>query len=431
MSDIIFNNPEVQGLAKEKYSMADIVVLEAVLIEHSVFDFEVYPESGLFPATHSTDDINNYKSVWLRDTVHIANALLDSGMIEAAQTAVLSLVSFHAKSIDRWRAVIKNPALASEAMNRPHVRFDGVTLSEIDQKWSHAQNDAIGYFLWILVKVLRKGSVFIDADIEVLLEVIPRYLNAIKFWQDADSGHWEEEQKIEASSIGCCIAGLEALVEFCSESDATKQIVGDEVIELCGSMITTSRNVFDKMLPNESVATDDNKGRDVDAALLFLCFPLNVVTSDRRDQIRENIGQKLQGDYGIRRYLGDSFWTKNYPDLMAETDLTRDFSDDIDARNKLAQVGEEAQWCIFDSILSASYGIDFLNTKDKAAKELQVFYFNRAIGQITGPDCALGEFLMPEAYYLQGDQYIANDATPLQWAKANLIQAFRLMKLTH
>ena len=39
---------------------------------------------------------------------------------------------------------------SSGLANRPHVRFDGRTLSEIgDQRWAHAQNDALGYFLCV------------------------------------------------------------------------------------------------------------------------------------------------------------------------------------------------------------------------------------------------------------------------------------------
>jgi phosphorylase kinase alpha/beta subunit len=31
---------------------------------------------------------------------------------------------------------------------RPHIRFEGRTRTEIDRVWQHAQNDALGHFLW-------------------------------------------------------------------------------------------------------------------------------------------------------------------------------------------------------------------------------------------------------------------------------------------
>ena len=41
--------------------------------------------------------------------------------------------------------------------------------------------------------------------------VTPLYFQAIRYWQDEDSGHWEERRKIEASSIGAVVAGLREL----------------------------------------------------------------------------------------------------------------------------------------------------------------------------------------------------------------------------
>ena len=35
-------------------------------------------------------------------------------------------------------------------MQRPHIRFRGAELADIDDWWPHAQNDALGYALWFL-----------------------------------------------------------------------------------------------------------------------------------------------------------------------------------------------------------------------------------------------------------------------------------------
>jgi phosphorylase kinase alpha/beta subunit len=43
-----------------------------------------------------------------------------------------------------------------------------------------------------------------------------------------------------------------------------------------------------------------------------LIYPLQVVETNIADQILNNVIVHLQGDYGIRRYLGDSFWCRDY-----------------------------------------------------------------------------------------------------------------------
>ena len=104
--------------------------------------------------------------------------------------------------------VIKNPCVAADPMKRPHVRFDALKIKEITQKWPHAQNDAIGYFIWLFSKMGKEGVIEIkETEIQTLVDVV-RYLNAIEYWQDQDSGHWEEVRKVSASSIGTVVAGL-------------------------------------------------------------------------------------------------------------------------------------------------------------------------------------------------------------------------------
>ena len=99
--------------------------------------------------------------------------------------------------------------------NRPHVRFDGRTLSAIgDQRWADAQNDALGYFLWLSSTLAASGALKPDANAVSVLTRFVRYFAAIRFWQDEDSGHWEEQRKVSASSIGTVVAGLEAFADL-------------------------------------------------------------------------------------------------------------------------------------------------------------------------------------------------------------------------
>lgn len=166
---------------------------------------------------------------------------------------------------------------------------------------------------------------------------------------------------------------------------------------------------------------------------MFLIYPLDIPyglldNEELEDTIINNVIDNLQGDYGIRRYLGDSFWTADTKKKQSQEKITADYSDRIEDRNKNHTLGEEAQWCIFDSILSVIYGIKYERNKYKRYKELQTHYFNRALAQITGDDCVFGSFKCPEMYYLEDGQYVVNDTVPLLWAQANLQLAFLHMK---
>ena len=59
----------------------------------------------------------------------------------------------------RFDDIISGAVDPQDVANRPHVRFDGRTLSEIgDQRWAHAQNDALGCVAPLLLSSLRSGA---------------------------------------------------------------------------------------------------------------------------------------------------------------------------------------------------------------------------------------------------------------------------------
>ena len=107
------------------------------------------------------------------------------------------------------------------------------------------------------------------------------------------------------------------------------------------------------------------------------------------------------------------------------------------ARDALLAPGQEAQWCLFDSIVSVIHGRQFARRTSRgdqanAARSLrlQTEYLNRALGQLTAREEGKAELQIPEAYYLRQGVYVPNDHTPLLWAQANLALALRQMEAT-
>jgi len=86
--------------------------------------------------------------------------------------------------------------------------------------------------------------------------------------------------------------------------------------------------------------------------------------------------------------------------------------------------GEEAQWCIFDPILSAIYGRWYQESHDLEDLSMQQFHFCRSLAHITVPSFPFGQWLCPANYYLCDGSWVANDMCPMLWTQMNLQLSF-------
>jgi phosphorylase kinase alpha/beta subunit len=257
------------------------------------------------------------------------------------------------------------------------------------------------------------------------MEKFAAYLNAIRFWEDEDSGHWEEVRKINASSIGVVVGGLEAMKTMLETPAVRGRFDAARIartITLLVELIGCGRQALDQILPAECVQRDKQKFRPFDAALLFLIYPINVVGDEMAAKIVSDVETHLRGAIGVRRYIGDSYWCGDYRELLPPEKRSADFSNNLDERDRLLKPGEEAQWCIFDPILSVIHAKRGVGTQTAADSQRQTEYFNRSLGQITDT------LQCPEAYFLERGRYASNDNTPLLWTQANLWLALRFMK---
>ncbi len=164
--------------------------------------------------------------------------------------------------------------------------------------------------------------------------------------------------------------------------------------------------------------------RLVDSALLFLIHPLGTVRArGMQDAIMNLVQARLKGEHGIKRYANDSYFCQDYDEWFAPSEMSSNFSERNDFRDTFLQPGCEAQWCIFDPVLSIIYGERYLaNPGDVASYRKQVHYFNRSLRQVTA------EGHCPELYFLKQGRYVANAHTPLAWTQANQALALHLME---
>lgn len=433
---IIFHNEELLDIINSNYTKDSLQVLISFLEEKETLTFHPL-KTHLFPAAEINDNTQytGYKHVWIRDNIQIAHAHFVLEKYDVAINIVNALMKYFEKYKYKFEDIIREPSRANNAMLRPHIRFDGETLTQVTEKWAHAQNDALGYFLWFYCKLINNSLIVPDLEECRIIALFPLYFQAIQYWEDADSGHWEEEKKIEASSIGTVKAGLESLLKsIIHVPKIVNSLIYKNTLvshELILDLIKQGELALINILPFEC-NSPSSKLRRYDAALLFLIYPLEVLPEEMSDQIIWNVIDNLQGEHGIRRYIGDSFWAPDYKTKVPPEKRTIDVSDNMIIRDKLVGKGKEAQWCIFDSILSVIFGRKYQCTGNNEYIHKQTWYLNRSLGQLTGVNCTNSNsgFRSPELYYLEHGKYIPNDSTPLLWTQANLILALNQMKVS-
>lgn len=421
-------------MIKPAYSLAEIQGIANFLTAKGTLVFTPLP-NGLFPAAALGADrsYTGYSDVWVRDNVHVAHAHYRTGHTAIAVQNLQTLMTYFMMHQQRFLAIINGTADANVPMNRPHIRFQGDSLAEAPKPWAHAQNDALGYFLWMFCKLANDHALIPDPSQLEMLARFAAYFEAIRYWQDEDSGHWEETRKISASSIGTVVAGLLEFKTLLSSTGPVFVCQGQAVtMDTLDSLIVFGQTALLKILPAECIQPDPEKLRPYDSALLFLLYPLQLVAGPIAEQILTNVKTHLQGEFGIRRYLNDSYWAPDYREKVPAAQRTADFSDNLAGRNQLlAAEGQEAQWCIFDPIVSCIHGMRFKSSHAPVDLAAQAEYLNRSLGQITATGLIdLPAFRCPELYSLESEEYVPNDHVPLLWTQANLMLALKLMEET-
>lgn len=322
-------------------------------------------DSGLFAASKKGVE-TGYDKAWLRDNFYECLAFEVLGDYEAVRKtyrAILDIFKKHEGKIDR--VIAKKPAYTHEYI---HPRYHPETFEEYWEEWGNKQNDSIGCILFKLgeLEKRRPGIVVLDDDDRRVVQKLVWYLSTLEYWHDPDSGMWEENQEIHASSVGACVAGL----------TYARHIKGIEVPE---QLVKRGELTLRLMMPRESA------GKFADLALLSLIWPYGVLTARETKEVLENVEYHLLRERGVIRYKGDRYYNANEDGWS-----------------------EEAEWTFGLSWLAIIYAK--LGDKAKAAEFLE-----RAKETVT----KAGK--IPELYYSNSAKH--NENTPLGWSESLFIVA--------
>ncbi len=364
--------------------------------------------------------------MWVRDNVYVAYSHMQAGDPATAAAVANALLSFYRKYGHRLEPQAATAAQAGPGCGRISVSTVRGSKSLPTRRGRTRRTTPWGTASGCRRGWRGSGPCPSHCGTSRSTQALAEYFADIRYWDDEDSGHWEETKKRSASSIGVVVAALQEWVWLLAQHGALTILVSrTSLMEQASASLARGREALDAILPDECTQPDASQRRRYDAALLFLLYPLDVVKGVMADRIADDVRSHLQGEIGIRRYSGDSYWAPDYDTRLREEAWTRDYSNDVESRNRLLdRIGDEAQWCLFDPVLSAWYGQRYQRTGDAADLAAQTRHFNRSLAHIT-PDWGC-----PELYYLKGGVFTANPHTPLLWTQANLQLALTMLRTT-
>lgn len=453
-------NPEVypeSSLIAENYLDAPHRLKED-LVDAGALEFLQY-EGKLYPASaldKKTGEETGMDMAWLRDNAHVIAALYDTGFDKAgamqAGEAVLQVLKDNEIVLD---AAISKP---QDERNRLPVRVNGHTLAPDTEP--RIQNDSTGYALWIASKLILDGAIEPASENLQIIAKTAKYLGAIEYWHEPDDSHWEEDRRIHMSSIGVAVAGLaeaQKLLETHRVDPGTNIPLlaeyGREAMRDIWSLGYTDHphhpvpgvdnvladapdTLYIDARRRQSLESFQVRPRPHDAALLFLVEPLNAVDPEMARTIVEDIEKHLVRDHGVARYLGDTYWSPYYDEMTETEERTRAAEGRTEQRNlKAAGIADgqwEAQWTLFDPLLSSYYGKRLQQTANPQDRAHQLKYLNRSLSQLVRQDD--GSLRMPEAYFFGHvggrNGWKPNTHVPLLWSQANLLRALEVFEDT-
>ena len=330
-------------------------------------------DNGMYLASASQD----YHFVWLRDSFYevLPYLHINNDYYEKTYHRFLDYFKEY-----RWKIELHTEKRPVEDWEYIHIRFDAENIREINMPWGHAQHDAVGAVLFGIALGVEHGRPIIrnKEDLEII-QLIVDYLECCHYWEDKDSGMWEENREVHSSSVGAVVAALQALKQ-------------QELASVKDDLISKGWNTLNSLFPFES------ETKPVDLAQLSLVYPYGIFTGDKAKVIVKRVEQMLLRDRGVLRYQSDSYYS-----------TIEHLGRDLPAIN---YYGTEAEWTFGLPWLAISHTL--LGNIEKAKE-----YLNWT------ESVMLEDGSLPELYYSNSNRYNVN--SPLGWSNAMYIQAYDLV----
>ncbi|HEY9734715.1 MAG TPA: glycoside hydrolase family 15 protein [Trichocoleus sp.] len=380
------------------------------------------PVTGLLPASTAVNIHGNYTDAWVRDNVYSILAVWglalayrkideDQGRTCELEQSVVKLMRGLLFAMMQQSHKVERFKEKQDPLEALHAKYDTTTGSTVvaDHEWGHLQLDATSIYLLMLAQMTASGLSIIFTQDEVnFVQNLVYYIG--RAYRTPDYGIWERGNKLNhgkpelnASSVGMAKAALEAM-----QGLNLFGVRGGQwsVIHVLPDEIARARITLESLLPRESGS------KEIDSALLSVIgFPAFAVDSpELAERTRLKIIDKLQGQYGCKRFLRDGHQT-----------VIEDIHRLHYEREELKQFEHiECEWPLFFTYL-------WLDSLFRNHPQQIQFYEERLKALLVDRD---GVGLLPELYYVPADaiaaeranpgsqQRLPNDNIPLVWAQS-------------
>ncbi len=380
-----------------------------------------HPVTGLLPASTAVNTHGDYTDAWVRDNVYSIMCVWalslafrrhgDKFRADELSQCTIKLMRGLLQSMMRQSDKVETFKTTFHPHDALHAKYDTTTGLPVvaDHAWGHLQIDATSLYLLMLGQMSASGLRIVKTYSEVdFVQNLIYYIGSA--YRTPDFGIWERGNKINngnteinASSVGMAKAALQALDGFnlFSRSGPPRAI-----LHTVPDAISHARNVLASLLPRESLS------KEVDSALLSVIgFPAFAVGDQELvTKTRDEILNKLGGEYGCKRFLWDGHQT-----------VVEESSRIYYERSELASFENiESEWPLFFTYL---YIAALFDDNDSTAK----FYREKIESVMVEKD---GFGLIPELYYVPEDvieeerkkpgsqKRVPNDNLPLVWAQS-------------
>ena len=380
------------------------------------------PITGLLPASTAITAHGDYTDAWVRDNVYSILCVWGLGLSykrynpDHARTYMLSqsvvkLMRGLLNSMMRQSSKVEKFKKTLDPLDALHAKYGTTTGLPVvgDDEWGHLQLDATSLFLLMIAQMTASGLRLIYTVDEVnFIQNLVHYIS--RTYCTPDFGIWERGHKINTgsaevncSSVGMAKAALEALDGF----NLFGNVVSKEaVIHVVPSDIARSRFTLHGLLPRES------SSKETDAALLSIIgYPAYAIENeDLVNKTKDKIVNKLQGNYGCKRFLLDGHQSaiEDSTRLHYESSELRDFED------------IESEWPLFFTY----FLLDSLMRENSD----EIEYWKKKLEPLFIEED--GVKLLPELYYVPEElieaekqnpgtqKRVPNENLPLVWAQS-------------
>lgn len=362
------------------------------------------PIVGLLPASTAITAHGDYTDAWVRDGVYsILPAWAMALAYRRHDPDSAAGIEFEHATIKLMRGLLfcmmqQAPKVeafkhSQDPLDALHAKYGTHTGDAVvgDDAWGHLQLDATSIFLLILAQMTASGLQIIFSLDEVnFVQNLIYYIG--RAYRTPDYGIWERGNKINkgktelnASSVAMAKAALEALNGLNLFGVRGSQT---SVLHVLPDEIARSRMTLTSLLPRES------SSKETDAALLSaIGFPAFAIEDEALvERTRKKIVDKLQGNYGCKRFLRDGHQT-----VLEDKDRLHYEPWELQQFEHI-----ECEWPLFFGYLM----LDAYFRDDRATGDA---YYQRLEGLLVERN---GKKLLPELYVVPADKIAAERANP-------------------